>query len=534
MEPLLKSLRELGRRFSALSLPIRLGIAGGIGLVVLVAVAATLFDQASTYQYVFTNLTTEDGGEAAGVLKASGIPFRTEANGSALAVPASRVHEARLLLASSGLPRGGGIGFEIFDRGDLGVSEFTQKVNLRRATEGELARTVSRLAAVRTARVHLTLPEKGLYRDEDKKASAAVVLNLQPGRVMQERELAGIRHLVASAVAGLPPDAVTIVDGRGTVLAGDRSDATRVASAQREVEGQLEQRIVELLEPAVGAGAVVAKVTAALDTTEVETTADVYDPDGAAVRSTRKTVELVTGEGANGGGVAGAAANQPLAPTAGAAGGARGVQSSREDETKNYEVTKKVTRTVARQPRVARISAAVLVDGVGGKPRSEAEMRRLAELAKHAMGFDERRGDRFDISSAPFAKASGEGSQVTVPFWSRPEIVRIVVMGLVALVVLAAVATIVLRGRKRAAAAAVGLELLRPGAKVAELEAALAKGQPGALPPAPAETPALPDKAIALRDKARELGKTDPARAAHLLKAWVASDSEAKGAMSRG
>ena len=125
------------------------------------------------------------------------------------------------MLAAMGLPRGGGVGFEIFDRGDLGVSEFTQRVNLRRAIEGELARTIGRLASVRSARVHITLPEKGLYRDDDHKAVAAVVLNLQPGRTMSDKELQGVRHLVASAVTGLNPDSVTVVDGRGTVLAGD-------------------------------------------------------------------------------------------------------------------------------------------------------------------------------------------------------------------------------------------------------------------------------------------------------------------------
>ena len=156
-----------------------------------------------TYEYAFTNLTTEDASEAAAVLKGAGIPFQARPAAARWRCRPSKVHDARLMLAAAGLPRGGGVGFEIFDRGDLGVSEFTQQVNLRRAIEGELARTISRLAPVRSARVHITLPEKGLYRNEDRKAAAAVVLNLQPGRTVEERELAGIRHLVSAAVAGL-------------------------------------------------------------------------------------------------------------------------------------------------------------------------------------------------------------------------------------------------------------------------------------------------------------------------------------------
>src|SRR5437867_3848165 len=277
MEPLLRTLKELPGRFSALPGGVKAAILGGLALAVLIGVGTSVLSSGTSYQYAFTNLTPEDSTEAGSALKAAGIPFRSEANGSALSVPSSQVHEARLLLAAAGLPRGGGVGFELFDRGDLGASEFTQRVNLRRATEGELARTIGRLSAVRSARVHLTLPERGLFRDEDRKPSAAVVLNLQPGRVMQERELAGVRHLVGSSVAGLDPNAVSILDGRGTVLSGDRSETARLASQEREIEAVLEQRIVQLLEPAVGAGAVVAKVSATIDTSEVETTADAYD-----------------------------------------------------------------------------------------------------------------------------------------------------------------------------------------------------------------------------------------------------------------
>jgi flagellar M-ring protein FliF len=520
MEPLLRGLRELPARFWALSGAIRFGVIGGLLVLAAVVVGAATFGSGAAYQYAFTNLTPEDSADSAALLKAQKIPFRMEAGGSALSVPTNQVHDARLLLAASGLPRGGGVGFELFDRGDLGASEFTQRVNLRRATEGELARTIGRLSEIRSARVHLTLPERGLFRDEDRKASAAVVLNLQPGRTMQERELAGVRHLVASAVAGLDPSTVTIVDGRGTVLSGDHSEGARLATQQREVESTLEQHIMELLEPAVGPGAVVAKVTASIDTSEVETTSDTYDADGAVVRSERKTNDLTTSDGANGGGVAGAAANQPLAPVAvGGAGTSRG-QSTHEEEVRNYEIPKKVTHTVSRAPRIMRLSAAVLVDGVDGKPRAEAEIRRLSELAKHALGFDAQRGDRFDISSSPFAKTE-QGSGPT-PLWARPEIVRVASAAGVAVLVLVVAGALLMRLGRRSSNA--DFALLKPGASVAELEAVV--GKSGLGPTAAARL--LGDANASLRDRARELGKTDPAKAAHLLRAWIAADAEAK------
>jgi flagellar M-ring protein FliF len=535
MEPVTKILRDLGGRLGALSGPARALVLGG-GVVLVAAIAlATVIGSGATYQYAFTNLSAEDGSEAAAQLKAAGIPFRTEAGGSALSVPASQVHEARLLLAASGLPRGGGVGFEIFDRGDLGVSEFTQRVNLRRAIEGELARTISKLNAVRSARVHITLPEKGLYRDEDRRASAGVVVNLQPGRVLADRELAGIRHLVASAVPGLAIDAVTVVDGRGAVLAGQEPDAARVSTAQRDIERSLEGRVVELLEAAVGPGAVVAKVTASVDASEVESTSDVYDPDSATVRSERKVAEQSTQDASGPGGVAGAAANQPLAAAGGGAGGGGRGLHSREDELKNYEISKTVTRTVTRTPRVKRLSVAVLIDGVGGKARPAAEIGRLAELAKSAVGFDAARGDKLEISSAPFQKGKEAGADGPPALWDKPA-VKYGALGLGALVLIAIIVVFLKAlggGRRRATA--IEARLLAPGTRVGDAEAALGAAGASAALPGAAAAAALPagtlgDPALLTRDRARALAATDPARAALLLKAWIEAERAKKEA----
>jgi flagellar M-ring protein FliF len=525
MEPVLKSLRDAGKRYAELNAATRMLLAGVLSLATVVAVVAVVFGSGSTYQYAFTNLGPEDSTEAAAALKAAGISFRAEAGGSALSVPASQVHEARLMLAAQGLPRGGGVGFELFDRGDFGASEFTQRVNLRRATEGELARTISRLKAVRSARVHVTLPEKGLYRDDDRHATAAVVLNLQPGRTMQDRELAGVRHLVASAVAGLNADSVTVVDQSGMVLSGDLSNSGKTAKEQRDIEAGLEQRITDLLEPAVGRGSIVAKITATVDTTEVETTQDNYDPDSATVRSEHKTTETVNSDGTTGLGVAGAAANQPIAAVPGGGSGSSRSQTARDDEVRNYEITKKVTHTITRTPRIMRLSAAVLLDGVGGKPRAEADVRRLADLAKRAIGFDAQRGDVFEISSAPFAKI--DESAVTMPIWDRADLWRLgrmIVWGVLAFFGI----LLVFRVYRRMTSM---LSMIKPGSRVGDVQMLLNRAENG--------MPAIAGRAdaLVLREQARELSKTDPARAAGLLRAWVESDSDQRGSakeMSHG
>ena len=484
MEPLLKSLRELPRTLSALPATVKLVLV--VAALAAIGVASfTALSSAEAYQYAFTNLTPEDSTEAAASLKAAGVPFRVDAGGSALAVPASRIYDARLLLASAGLPRGGGVGFEIFDRGDLGVSEFTQRVNLRRATEGELARTISRLSEVRSARVHVTLAERGLYRDQDRPASAAVVLNLQPGRRLADRELAGIRHLVASAVPGLDPGKVTVVDGRGEALASE-DGAGEAMEHQRRLEHDLEQRIVGILGQAVGAGAVVARVTATIDASEVQKSAESYDPDQAALRSERRVSQSTTGEGPAAGGVAGAAANQPLAQGAQAqpAQSRPRSTSSMEDQVRNYDVSKTTTTTVTRAPRLQRLSVAVLVDAVGGQPRPEAELKRLGDLAKRAVGFDADRGDELDISSAPFARsedAAAAPAPPPPPAMRNPVVIAIAAAG--GLVLLLLVGVLALRRRSAPPAE---LPLLTPGARVADPPSPI---PPSACATAPASSP---------------------------------------------
>jgi flagellar M-ring protein FliF len=510
MESLARQMKELPSRLGALP-----GSVKAVMLVILLGAAAAAvalsMSSGDGWQYAFTNLTAEDSSDAAAALKGAGVPFRLEAGGSALAVPAAKVYDARLFLAAAGLPRGAGVGFELFDRGDLGVSEFTQKVNLRRAIEGELARTVSRLGPVRSARVHLTLGEKGLFRDDDRKAAAAVVLNLQPGRALDDREIAGIRHLVASAVPGLSATAVTLVDGKGNVLSAE-TPWGEASAWQKKLERDLEGRVVELLEQAVGAGGVVARITASVDASEVSSSSDTVDPDATALRSERRVTQQQQQDAAGSAGIAGAAANQPLSPQPLAQGSVNRGTSSLQDEIKNYDVSRTTTTTVVRAPRLKRLSVAVLLDGVGGKARSDAEVARLGELAKRAVGFDASRGDELDISSAPFVRAEDVPVAAPVPVVSKLPPKSWLAAGAAALVLILLLAAMAFRKRPAQQPESAAFELV-PGARVSELEAR-ALGAAAALP-------APKDPREELRDRAKALATKDPARAAHILKAWM-------------
>lgn len=524
MEPLLNQLKDLPKRFLALTNLMKLAVIGAVGVLVTAIIVASILSSGGTYQYVFTNLTPEDAAEAAAQMKSTGVPFRLEANGTALAVPASKVYDARLLLAGSGIPRGGGVGFEIFDKGDLGVSEFTQKINLRRATEGELGRTVGRLSAVRSARVHITFGQHGLYRDEDKEATAAVVVNLQPGRQLGDRELQGIRHLVASAVPGLRAESVTVMDGQGAVLAGEESAGAKASDEQRTMEKALERRVVQLLSRAVGTEAVEAKISVTLDSSQVESNSEKFDPEASAVRSERVVNEQTGQGGPSAGGVAGAAANQPLTTVAGAAGALQNGASKREDEVRNFEISKTSTHTVTKTPRVQRLSVAVLLDGVNGKPRSAQEVARLGDLAKSAVGFDAARGDQFQITSEVFASSAGATASKPVNFFTTP-IAKISAGALAALLVAGVLIVFAMRRKKAKQEVEKEVAMLKPGTSVAELERAIEDAQPLVASTMP-ERPALADPNVVIRDRARELAMQDPERAALMLKAWIQADLE--------
>jgi flagellar M-ring protein FliF len=381
-------------------------------------VLAVTWSQREDYQILFTNLSEADAGQIVQKLKEMKLPYKVEAGG--ILVPAGKVYDTRLQLASQGLPQGGGIGFEIFDKTSFGTTEFVQKLNYKRALQGELARTIMAMGAVEQCRVHLAIPEKSLFarEGEEDRPTSSVLLKLRQGKALSTSQVDGIVHLVASSVEGLDSKDVTVVDSKGNVLSKPAGDVAGASASHFEFQNsyskELESRIAGILEPVVGKGKVRAKVSAEIDLSRVETTEEKFDPESQVVRSEQKQTEKSSTVGASG--VPGVSSNLP-GKTAAASTPAQG-QAEKQSQTVNYEITKVTSRTVNAPGLVKKLTAAVLVDGTyvpqqGSKemkyvPRKEEEVRRYEELVKEAIGFTESRGDQVKVVNMPFEAAPGE------------------------------------------------------------------------------------------------------------------------------
>jgi flagellar M-ring protein FliF len=411
MPNMLDAVKEWPVRKQAIAVAVTVA---SIALVVL----AFSWSQKEDYQILFTNLSETDSGQIAQKLKEMKVPYRAEAGG--IYVPSDKVYDVRLQLASQGLPQGGGIGFEIFDKTSFGTTEFVQKLNYKRALQGELARTIMAMGAVEQCRVHLAIPERSLFarEGEEERPTSSVLVRLRQGKNLSPTQVEGIVHLVASSVEGLDSKDVTVVDTKGNVLSKSSGDVAGMNSSQFEFQGSyakdLEARIASILEPVVGKGKVRAKVSAEIDMSRVETTEEKFDPESQVVRSEQKQTEKSSTVGASG--VPGVSSNLPGKKTA-ASTPSQGA-SEKQSQTVNYEITKVVSRTVNTPGLVKKITAAVLVDGTyvaqqGSKemkyvPRQEEELRRYAELVKETIGFTESRGDQVKVVNMPFEVASGE------------------------------------------------------------------------------------------------------------------------------
>jgi flagellar M-ring protein FliF len=383
-----------------------------------------LWLQKPDLQVLYTNLSTDDAGAVVAKLRESKVPFELSADGSAVFVPATQVHELRLQLATQGLPQGGGVGFELFDRTTIGTTEFVQKLNYRRALQGELARTIGQFTEIASARVHLVVPDRGLFADRREPSRASVVVSLRPGRQLSAGQVQGIIRLVASSVEGLNPNAVTVVDNHGQVLSrsSDGSGAGELPQGQldyqRNFEKTLETNIQTMIERVVGAGKAVVRVSSVLDLRQVESTEEKYDPDTQVVRSEQRTQETRSdsSESATPSGIPGVLSNVPPGSKgAPSSGPANQNASSKKNEVINYEISKTVSRIVEPVGTVKQLSVAVLVDGTyetakgeGADatrkyvPRTEEELAKLGELVKKAMGYSDARQDQVQVLNVPF------------------------------------------------------------------------------------------------------------------------------------
>lgn len=425
----------------------KVGLILATALVAALLVGAWTWSRTPDYRVLYTNLSDRDGGAIIGALQQMNIPYKFSEGGGAILVPADQVYEARLKLASQGLPKGGLIGFEALEHQKLGTTSFQEQVNYQRALEGELARSIQSISAVQAARVHLAIPHQSVFLRERKPPSASVIIHLYPGRSLDASQVSAVVHLVSSSVPELSPKNVTVVDQNGNLLSAN-SETWGLAGLdpgqlkyRQQMEHMIARRIEAILAPMVGVTNVRAQVTADVDFSQSEQTAESYKPNAspadAAIRSQR-TSEAVTSNGQGATGVPGALSNQPPAnPTAPIAGApAPGISSmptppvnSRKESTINYEVDKTIKYTKEPVGTVRRLSAAVVVNyrkvvdsqgKVSYQPLSAEEMKQITALVKDAMGYDSQRGDTVNVVNSHFTVPEVEALP-PVPFWKRPE-----------------------------------------------------------------------------------------------------------------
>jgi len=373
---------------------------------------------------LFTELSFEDSSRIVKELESQGVVYELRSEGATIMVPKAQVARARMRLAETGLPRGGAVGYEIFDKSDtLGTTSFVQNVNHLRALEGELARTIRSLDRVSAARVHLVIPERQLFARDRQDPSAAIVLRVRSS--LEPQQVRAIRHLVASAVRGLKPQRVSIVDEQGRLLAdGVSNDAGGIAEGLDErhtvFEQRLKQQIESIISSVVGPGRARVQVSAELDYSRIQQTSDTFDPESKVIRSTQSREEAAqSGEAQREEGVSVAnelpGGNQQRGAREGGAAG-RSDANKKSEEVVNYEISRTTRTETIEAGRVKRISVAVLVDGVytkgasgeaGYQPRPKEEIDRITALVRSAIGFDQKRGDQVEVVNLRFAEVPG-------------------------------------------------------------------------------------------------------------------------------
>ena len=377
----------------------------------------------SEFHPLYSNLNPEDAGIILNKLKEQKIQYRLASNGSTIMIPQEHVYETRMSMASDGLPRGSGIGFEIFNETKLGMTEFAQNVNYQRALQGELSRTINRIGEIESSRVHIVLPEKSLFVEEEEPATASVILQVQAGKWLNQNQINGIVHLVSSSVARLSPDAVTIVDQSGKMLAGEKKDSTfgSLSSNQLEyqarVEKGLENRIRTMLESALGEDKAIVRLSCSFDFKSQEKTEELYLPDNRVVRSEQALIESSATPDLAPQGVPGIRSNIPGDGVAGEQNRAtaRNSMFEKNDRTVNYEIGKVISHIKEPVGEMTRVSIAVLVDGTYDRvesedgqidwkyvPRTAEEMQKFESIVKRAVNFNEARGDEVEIVNIPF------------------------------------------------------------------------------------------------------------------------------------
>lgn len=522
------------RGFNQLSSGRKLGLMLGLSALIALLIGVWLWVQTPEYRVLYSNLSDRDGGAIITSLQQMNVPYKMAEGGGAIMVPAGQVYEVRLRLASQGLPKGSVVGFELMENQKLGTSQFLEQVNYQRALEGELTRSIQSLAAVQSARVHLAIPRPTVFVRDQQKPGASVLISLYPGRVLDGAQVSGIVHLVSSSVPDMPLKNVTVVDQNGNLLSASKDGLTRAGLEPdqldylRQVEQSYVKRIEDILVPITGADNVRAQVTADLDFSQAEQTAETFKPNPTPAEATIRSQQSSETSGAaqTPSGVPGALSNQPpgtasapiTAPATVAGGAATGGSNSHKESTINYEVDKTIKHVKLPVGSIKRLSVAVVVnykktsgkDGkVSAKPLSAQEMTQINNLVKEAMGFMQERGDTLNVVNASFATGAEEAP---VPIWKEPATLALVKEILKNLLIVGVVFFLVF---------GVLRPLLRDLSRVPEIPAQVsAEG---------VEAEAVPSTQVGYEESlkaAKELAKQEPRIVANVVRDWMGSGGE--------
>ncbi len=528
---------------------------------VIIGVAALVFAAIFGWSYwygnrpelvsLYTGLETKDAGDVTAKLKEAGVPYEVQEgkDGATILVPKQKVHDARLDLATQGLPRGHK-GFELFDDSKLGVTEFQNKVNYLQALQGELTRTIEQIEAIEKARVHIVLPEDSLYKKNEKPATASIMLRLRPEKKLSKKEIRGITNLVAHSIQGLTPENITIVNDRGKILNDSEEeqeeqernkarDEHKKTLEQLEMTRQVEERLQiglqTLLDQALGQGKAFVRVSVELDFDQRLTDKAVYTPvvdDAGIIRSQQDISETYTGNSDVPGGPAGTQSNIP--GYVATQGNAR-ADYEKKETTKNYEINEEKSKVVASPGSIRHLNVGVLVNDELNAAQQESIRRSVASAA----GIDPRRGDTISVEPVPFSTEIAERKAAEEQKVRDAEMRQIyMIVGPILLVLLIVAAVLYRRRQQRLAAEAAAAaeaqrlaeeeaarqaEEARQAAEFAELRRqAIANGE---IPPdVPKELSAEEKRVIEEREAVEELINTQPAEAAMLLKGWLSEE----------
>ncbi len=517
------------------------GLLAGLAASVALGVAIVFWSQAPDYTTLYAELPDAELASVADALKQSGIKYKISAGN--IMVAANDIEKSRMQLAAQGLPNIRPEGFDILSaEQSFGTSQFIQSARYQHALEEELARSISALRNVKSARVHLALPKESVFIRNRKKASASVVANLFSGHRMTDDQVSAIIYMVASSVPNLQVEEVTVVDQMGRLLTESGDKEQVLNSEQLEYTNRVEHNYVErvnsILTPFLGSNGFKAQVNADIDFTRIEKTSEIFNPDSAATRSKQQLVERVSASGNIG--IPGALSNQPpggsIAPETAAGGGGDNEDEEqkfrlKETVTQNYELDKTISHTQLATGSVKRMSIAVVIDdkrevaedgSVAITPRSEDELKRITALVKEAVGFNAQRGDTVNIINAGFVAPDVVEALPDIPVWEQAWFAPVVKQSLAALVVLYIIFGVVkpaFKSLSKPHKEVIGIE----GETGAEGQAALAGGEAGGMGVDDADAlPQPPDNYEMQLDMARKLVVEDPQIAAQVVKKWLA------------